>query len=358
MPRIPALLAVLASVLLAALLPSAASAAPAPPCAMPHFVPLVAGQEGYVPVAQHCPPDDADRDPALWELTVDFGDGTTAPSTFDPTIWWAGGNHTYAQPGTYHVVATVTYRPTGTVTTYEADVAVGAPVPPAAAPGASGSAPPASAPTPPAPPCPMVTFALPPVEGSEGIVAVAQHCPRLLIDRDISRFQIRMDYGDGTTGLGQMDPWTFTFGGLHRYALAGTYTVVAVVRNMRTGEEWTYQRRVTIANPRLTAVPLSKPRFTVARTSPRQPIVAFKDGNRAAGRASHQATIAWGDGTRSRGTIRQDEDGRFVVLGRHRYAKERHRTIRVTVFDGRQKLVLRTRALVGSVYDELPSRRR
>ena len=356
MSRTTALLTVLAAALLAALLPAAvpaAPAAPAPPCPTPAFVPLVAGQEGYVAVAQHCPPDDADRDPARWSLTVDFGDGTSGATTFDPALWWAGGTHTYAQPGTYHVVATVTYLPTGAVTTYAADVVVGAPpAPPVVAPSAAAPAPATPAI---APPCPAVTLAVPPVESVEAVVPVAQHCPRLLADRDVTRFQVRMDFGDGTAGAGRMlDGWVFLLGGEHTYRRPGTYTVRATVRNLATGEEWTYVRPVTIRNAPLKAVKLPAPRFTVDRTGPAQPLVAFRDGNPLARAASHRATIAWGDGTRSRGTVRE-EDGRFVVLGRHRYAREWSRTITVTVRDGRTKLVLRTKALVGRVLDEAPA---
>jgi len=358
--RTTALLTVLAAALLAALLPSVASADPAPPCPTPDFAPLVAGEEGFVPVAQHCPPDEEDRDPERWEIGLDFGDGTSGTATFAADHWFAGGLHTYAQPGTYRVVATVTYKPTGTVKTYEADVTVAAPPPPppAAASPAPGTATAHSAPSSPAPPCPAVTLAPPPAEGTEGIVAVAQHCPRLAADRDVTRFQVRMDFGDGTSGSGRMlDAWVFLIGGEHTYRRAGDYTVRATVRNLATGEEWTYVRPVRIRNAPLTAVRLAAPRFTVARTSAPQPLVAFRDGNPLARKTSHRATISWGDGTRSRGTIRKDEDGRFVVLGRHRYTKERPRTIRVTVLDGRQKLVLRTRALVGRVLDELPERR-
>lgn len=334
----------LLSALAVALVLAAPAAATTPPltttpCPMPGFIPLVAGQPNWVPVAYFCPPD-AFRDPSYWDLTVDFGDGTSAKAPY--THGYTGAPHTYAQPGEYTVTAVLRDLREGQVHTFTARRTVApAPVPPAP-------------PAPPAidPPCPAVALGAPPVAGVPGTVAVAQHCPPAA-DRNPANFAVRIDYGDGTSGAGALDSIGWVAHGKHRYAKRGTYTVTAVVRDVRTGVETTYSRRIAVRASFPKGTP-GKPRFTVGRKGAPQRLATFTHSQPSMARP-FAARIAWGDGRRSRGTVREVKPGTYEVLGAHRYRTMRNRRIVVTVTDARgAELVLRTTALVGRVYDVKP----
>lgn len=203
-------------------------------------------------------------------------------------------------------------------------------------------------------PCPMVTPAMPPVAGTKGFVFIAQHCPAEE-DRVPGRFTVTVDFGDGTTGPGQLTPDAFIAGGVHRYERAGTYRTKAVVRNVRTGAETTLRGVVKIRAPFVQAKrpPL---RFTVGELGFNQTLVAF-ESVLPYHPSEVRATVAWGDGTRSRGTVRKGAGRTFTVWGRHRYKRMRNRTLKVTVtHKSGAKAVLRAEALVGRVFDVLPSK--
>lgn len=73
--------------------------------------------------------------------------------------------------------------------------------------------------------------------------------------------------------------------------------------------------------------------FTVAEQSPFSGAVAvFEDDNPSAGAGDFVATINWGDGNTTAGTI-GSSSGAFTVLGNHTYADEGTFTVTVTVSD-------------------------
>lgn len=206
------------------------------------------------------------------------------------------------------------------------------------------------------PPCPAVTPAPPPVEGTEGFVFVAQDCQTAIWGAMITA---GVNWGDGTWSPGDFKMGTWIVGGRHVYRQPGAYRVEALLRHRTLADVAVpHTRLVHVADAPRTPAELPDPRFTVGRLGTSQPLVAFDDANKRAFAADYTATIAWGDGSTSRGTVRRDADRRFTILGRHRYAGERHRRIVVTV-EGRQgeTTTLRTRALVGRVYDAVPKRR-
>lgn len=348
--------ALLLSALALALVPTAPAWAETPPprttpCPMPKFLPLVAGQEGWVPVDYFCPPD-ADRDPSYWDLTVDFGDGTTGKGPY--TQGYMGATHTYAAPGEYAVSAVLRDTRTGETRTFTGRRTVTAPPAPPAPP----TSPPAAQP-PVSTPCAMATPVPPPLAGQRGAVVVAQHCPPDA-DRDPANFTVRIDFGDGTAAAGRRltpeNAWLVA--GDHTYRKPGAYTVKAIVRDKRTGVETPYTTRVTIRAALKAVRTGDEPRFTVGRLGTSQTLVTFRHVDPRATAKDLRATIRWGDGRSSRGTVRALEDGRFAVLGRHRYRKMRTARITVTVTDAKGgRLTLRTTGLVGRVYDKLPTRR-
>ena len=74
--------------------------------------------------------------------------------------------------------------------------------------------------------------------------------------------------------------------------------------------------------------------ITAASGSPVEVLSAgFTDANPNASTATESATISWGDGMTSPGTISSDGSGNFSITGSHIYATNVSRTVVVTIFD-------------------------
>lgn len=76
-------------------------------------------------------------------------------------------------------------------------------------------------------------------------------------------------------------------------------------------------------------------RFTARALVPATRIVAmFRDADPNTRPADYDVSIAWGDGTRSAGTVRSTPDGAFEVRGRHTFLKARTHRVVVRITDG------------------------
>ena len=62
-------------------------------------------------------------------------------------------------------------------------------------------------------------------------------------------------------------------------------------------------------------------------------LASFSDANPQGARGDYAATIDWGDGTRSAGTITGDPGGPFTVTGGHTYAEEGTYAVSVLITD-------------------------
>ena len=85
-------------------------------------------------------------------------------------------------------------------------------------------------------------------------------------------------------------------------------------------------------DPPVTAegVTFKAPAFTpVTRT-----VATFRDADPNAQPGDYTATIAWGDGTRSAGTVQRTADGGFAVRGHHTYLVTGTRKVTVRITDG------------------------
>ncbi len=198
-----------------------------------------------------------------------------------------------------------------------------------------------------APVCPLATLAQPRPEGTEQFVVVGQPRPCPPPNRTKQDFAVRTGFGDGTvadTPFREEDPLWFV-GGMHTYRRAGTYQLVGTATDRRTGEQLVLRRTIEIPNAPLTARAHPRPAFTTGQRR-RVEIGRFRDGNPLAEAGDHTATVAWGDGSRSRGTVvRRGRD--FSVLATHRYRRARSRVVTVVVRDDREgKLRMRVRVAV------------
>ena len=71
-----------------------------------------------------------------------------------------------------------------------------------------------------------------------------------------------------------------------------------------------------------------------AFVSAKRTVATFTDADPNARPGDYSATIAWGDGSRSAGTVRLRPDGAFEVRGQHAYFNARTYRVVVRITDG------------------------
>ena len=151
-------------------------------------------------------------------------------------------------------------------------------------------------------------------------------------------------WGDGTTTIGTVSGPTggsFTVTGSHQYTEEGTCP--AQVQVFDDGGAATFCKGPAIvADAPLTAGPLALPSTTFLG-SPTAATFTFSDANPGARTADYtsvasggnggSATVNWGDGTTSTGTVSGPTGGLFTVTGSHTYAAICAYTVTVKVTD-------------------------
>ncbi len=144
-----------------------------------------------------------------------------------------------------------------------------------------------------------------------------------------------IDWGDGTTSLGQVDydrsgqsysvP-TYVVQGEHTYADMGEYGITVQAFGpefwsasgpFNYGETWTDEIAATVVPQTLTATLLSPQ--PVLGESFTEAVATFTDSGSTVSASSYQAKIVWGDSGWSNGTIVADGQGGYRVLGTHTY---------------------------------------
>jgi hypothetical protein len=145
-------------------------------------------------------------------------------------------------------------------------------------------------------------------------------------------FTATIAWGDGTTTPGTITGGpTFLVSGNHTYAVSGTFTVTVNISDVAPGVGTatatgtaTYVATVILASPHnfnfLAGTPLTN-----------QTVASFTDSNTAAVAGNFTATIAWGDGTTTPGTITGGPT--FLVSGNHTYAVGGTFTVTVNISD-------------------------
>jgi hypothetical protein len=149
-------------------------------------------------------------------------------------------------------------------------------------------------------------------------------------------FTASIDWGDGTTTAGSVAGsagGVFTVTGTHTYADEGPFTELTSVSepsvNFTTGGSAGGQ--VTVAE----ADSLSGSGVTISSTEGQSfsgSVATFTDTNPAAVAADFTASIDWGDGTTTTGSV-AGGNGTFTVSGSHTYADEGSYTTSVTLTD-------------------------
>lgn len=135
----------------------------------------------------------------------------------------------------------------------------------------------------------------------------------------ISELSATIDWGDGTaTTVGtitQLPSGVFQVGGGHTYTGFGNYTITTTISD-DFGAKTATALPIVVADAPFTAsgfefLPgLEGVPFTA-------PIATFSDSNPTPRLADFTASIDWGDGSNSAGTVQQNGDGTFQVVGNH-----------------------------------------
>lgn len=145
-----------------------------------------------------------------------------------------------------------------------------------------------------------------------------------------SEYAATIDWGDGSTSAGTISGGngSFTVTGDHTYAEEGSYHLSVTITDVdNTGNAQTVNPSATVADAPLAASGLAR-----NSANPVTGVVAnFTDADPDGTASDYSATIDWGDGTTSAGTI--GGTGPFTVSGSHTYGTTGPHTVTTHVCD-------------------------
>ena len=149
-----------------------------------------------------------------------------------------------------------------------------------------------------------------------------------------AQYSASIDWGDGSVTPGTVSGPTggpFTVDGTHTYTEEGSSPVkVTITDNVNSSNTATANGVAIIADAPLSA---SCATSTVSTMSFSGPVATFTDANPFAPVTDFTATIDWGDGTTSPGTVSGPTGGPFTVSGSHNYLTGGPHTIKVHIVD-------------------------
>ena len=165
----------------------------------------------------------------------------------------------------------------------------------------------------------------------EDVIAAIVATDEYLTDASTSTATI--DWGDGTptsTVTFAVDTLgTGTIGGSHTYSEEGTYPVGVAVSDL--DGTFTISGTNTVSDAALTASPETV--TVVKRHAFTETVATFTDANPDAPVSDFTATIDWGDGTSSAGTVSAVVGGGFAVAGDHEYKRKGTYSVVVQIDD-------------------------
>ena len=246
---------------------------------------------------------------SAFTASIDWGDGTTTSGTISggSGSFTVSGFHAYADEGDETPIVTVTRTAdqqmvtmSGTVSVGEADALL------VAANNISGN------PGKPFTNIPVATF----TTSFAGNVA--------------GDFTATIDWGDGTTSTGTIvgSAGTFTVRGSHTYTTGGDEIIEVTVSDDAPGTAIATGTGSATINFAGQVVLTNATEGTALPNS--TPVATFNDSNGGDTAASFMATIEWGDGVTSAGTV-SGGAGTFTVSGGHTYADEGSDTAKVVL---------------------------
>jgi ELWxxDGT repeat protein len=239
--------------------------------------------------------------------TISWGDGHTSAGTVTARgngLFAVSGTNTYATgPATYPVAVNISLTGGGKGVAYSAALV-----------SSSASGPPIKA-----------------TEGQpfSGVVATFSDPNPAAAATDTAS----ISWADGQTSAGTVTALgggRFAVSGSHTYAHAGTYEV-GVQIGPAVGGSLSAAAAITVADQPFWA---TRTFLHVAQWQPVTGVLGtLTDLNPLASAGDFTATIDWGDGSKSAGTLRPAGQGTFNITGAHTYALAGARTLTVTVTD-------------------------
>lgn len=256
--------------------------------------------------------DNPSATPADFNASIDWGDGSTPTAgsiASSSAAFVVLGQHTYADEGSFTVTVTINDNPPGTGTATATDTA-----------SITESDALSGTPT---------TFSVP--AGVALTNVFVGTFKDTLTSNVASDFTATIDWGDATVTAGTVlgGSGAFQVNGTHTYAAPGTFSVVVTLSDDAPGTATatvTSTAHVAATGLSATAINFS----TKEGASFNGTVATFSDSNTS---ASFTATINWGDGTNTSGTI-AGTSGSYYIAGQHTYADEGSFTFTVTVSDG------------------------
>jgi autotransporter passenger strand-loop-strand repeat protein len=172
---------------------------------------------------------------------------------------------------------------------------------------------------------------------AEGIAFPTNTTVATFTDTDTSEaaaaFSATIDWGDGTTTQGVVtgSNGSFTVSGGHTFAEEGSDTATVTITRTSDRTQITPKGTITVADAPITAsgVNINATEGTATGTIK---VATFTDANLKAVASDFTATVDWGDGTSTAGTV-VDQNGTFDVDGTHIYKEEGKYTVGVTIKD-------------------------
>jgi FG-GAP-like repeat len=252
--------------------------------------------------------------PADFTATIDWGDGTTSAGIIAEPIagdFVISGVHTYAALGQYSAVVKLSDDAPGTfnaTATATANVGIVGKIQ-LAAPGFLS-------------------------EGAASFGQVATFTDGNLADT-AGDLTATIDWGDGTpatAGTVSGSDGSFTVSGLHIYVDEGSFQATVTLTNSGAGIQGTATGTISVAD----LDHFTQATFALFGVDPNQlfsgEVATFTDTTLAEPASDLSATISWGDGASSSGTV-SGGHGLFTVSGTHTYATAGLDTYTVTLSD-------------------------
>lgn len=156
---------------------------------------------------------------------------------------------------------------------------------------------------------------------------------------DSGPFDISIDWGDGSTPtvatISPAKSSSYDVPGTHTYGHEGTYKVTVQVSDS-TDKGAT--KMSTVSTAQVADAPLTAQGTSISATAGLQfggTVATFTDPDTSGGAMAYSATIDWGDGTSSSGTVVTNQSGGFSVQGAHTWAccAAGSFTVKVTIND-------------------------
>jgi cyclophilin family peptidyl-prolyl cis-trans isomerase len=273
--------------------------------------------------------DSGDTNANDFTATINWGDGNIGSGTVstDPSnssLFDVRGSNTYAHPGFYPVSMTITHTPDSVTATANTSASVSSPsftsVTGVAVSGTEGTS-----------------------TGSVEVASFTFSDTSVSSSASNSPFTASINWGDGhvTTGTVTGSNGNFTVDGSNTYAEAGTDTVQVTITYTgtgnsnstpptNTGDTGQASTTATVADAALTARGATV--NATAGVAFHGVVATFTDANPTPNVNDFTATIAWGDGTTSTGTV-VASGSTFEVVGSHTYATAGDFTVHANITD-------------------------